>query len=552
MNKFDKPYRIQKTVDSKKNLELFDLVLKLDTHEISQFALNNQISLDITNEMGNSLVHEVINIDSRLATEHSKLNVIKFLYSNNADIDKPNKNNQTPLHLACSLQLKLIVNFLIDNNADINFKDNSGSNPLCYLLTGKYTSVDIYDVTEFIPHPKKVDFKLKEETIILKKKVWDLIQLPNIKQVLPMLETIKRTIGSIIIEDDEINSIQISTNNLITDLASQKELENNIPRIRDQIFENKNFIRRKINNLFQNFRDLDNLIIHPKTETSWSPLPEHNNSALIRDGEIKRVIKRDIENCQVTVNNLKSAFALMDTVSTMWNENGWEQMATDYINLINEKRQLNNNNNLNFGSVGPAATRYFRFNGTIQPSTIDDIHQKFKHPLALDNASSIIDFKNLKYVGGPRVMNITHDAPLIGVAPNQRPDYITEINNMMVNYNTEALILYLLSSPLSPARINAIVPLINAAANNAKLDTLIREIMQEANFVNGSINQYNAPVVFNAIATYDPLYSNDMRFYVILAYTAIFLPSEFDNIDNRITNYLNLPPPLLLILLLIF
>jgi len=542
MNKFDKPYRIQKTVDSKKNFELFDLILKLDTHEISQFALNNQISLDITNEMGNSLVHEVINIDSRLATEHSKLNVIKFLYLNNADIDKPNKNNQTPLHLACSLQLKLIVNFLIDNNADINFKDNSGSNPLCYLLTGKYTSVDIYDVTEFIPHPKKVDFKLKEETIILKKKVWDLIQLSNIKRVLPMLETIKRTIGSIIIEDDEINRIQISTNNLITDLASQKELENNIPRIREQIFENKNFIRRKINNLFQNFRDLDNLIIHPKTETSWSPLPEHNNSALIKDGEIKRVIKRDIENCQVTVNNLKSAFALMDTVSTMWNENGWERMASYYINLINQKRGLiPNNNDPNFVGVGPAATRYFRFNGTIQPGAIDDIHQNFKHPLALDNASSIIDFKNLKYVGGPRVMDITHDAPPIGGIENYR----AELYNMMGNYNTkEERILYLLSSPLFEARINAIVPLINAAANNAKLDTLIREIMQEANFVNGSINQYNAPVVFNAIAN-NALYSNDMRFYVILAYTAIFLPSEFDNIDNRITNYLNPPAPAL-------
>ena len=227
MNKFDKPYRIQKTIDSKKNLELFDLVSKLDTHEIQQFSLNNQISLDVTNEMGNSLVHEVINIDSRQATEHSKLNVIKFLHSNNADIDKPNKNNQTPLHFACSLQLKLIVEYLIQNEADINYEDNTGSNPLCYLLTGKNTSIDIYDVTEFIPYPKKVDFNLKEESLKLKKLVWNLIQKPNINRVLPMLETIRSTINSIIIEDDEINEIQRTTKNLITDLATQKELENN-------------------------------------------------------------------------------------------------------------------------------------------------------------------------------------------------------------------------------------------------------------------------------------------------------------------------------------
>ena len=63
-------------------------------------------------------------------------------------------------------------------------------------------TIDIYDVTEFIPYPKKVDFNLKEESLKLKKLVWNLIQdpnnlipNPNINRVLPMLETIKRTIN---------------------------------------------------------------------------------------------------------------------------------------------------------------------------------------------------------------------------------------------------------------------------------------------------------------------------------------------------------------------
>ena len=550
MNKFDKPYRIQKTVDSKKNLELFDLVSKLDTHEISQFALNNQISLDITNEMGNSLVHEVINIDSRLATEHSKLNVIRFLYSNNADIDKPNKNNQTPLHFACSLQLKLVVNFLIDNNADINFKDNSGSNPLCYLLTGKNTSVDIYDVTEFIPHPKKVDFKLKEETIILKKKVWRLMQedvFPdNIKYFLPILQTIKRTIDNIIIEDEEINNIQISTNNLITDLASQKELENNIPRIKDQIFENKNFIRRKINNLFQNFRDLDNLIIHPKTETSWSPLEEHNDSALIRDGKIKKIIKRDIENCKVDVDNLKAAFVLMDKIYNMWNENGWKEMVFNhYINAIDNKKGLiPNHDTQNFVRENlPGPNQYYKFSETIKPGSIDEIHQKFKHPLALDNASSIIDFKNLKYVGGPREIDIRYTYPPIPANVPQK--YARELTDIFQYNNEREQILYLLSSPLSQANIRAIVQAIDGVATNNKLLTLITRIMTNPDFINGQLNSQafntNIPIIY----TWDQLYTTDMRYYVILAYTAIFLPSEFDwdTIKNAINNYVNTNPP---------
>jgi len=34
MNKFDKPFRIIPSIDQKKNIELFNLVSKLDTHEI--------------------------------------------------------------------------------------------------------------------------------------------------------------------------------------------------------------------------------------------------------------------------------------------------------------------------------------------------------------------------------------------------------------------------------------------------------------------------------------------------------------------------------------
>jgi hypothetical protein len=47
---------------------------------------------------------------------------------------------------------------------------------------------------------------------------------------------------------------------------------------------------------------------------------------------------------------------------------------------------------------------------------------------------------------------------------------------------------------------------------------------------------------FSGMANYNQLYANDMRFYVILAYTAILLPSKFDNIENAVNLYLN--PPL--------
>ena len=138
MNKFDKPFRILPTFDQKKSIELFNLVSKLDTHEILQFSLINQVPLDVINGLGDSLIHEVINIDSKKASEHAKLNVIKFLVLNNVNPDRPNQNNQTPLHHACSLQLSLIVNYLLELRVDVNYKDNLGNTPFHYLLT-KYS-----------------------------------------------------------------------------------------------------------------------------------------------------------------------------------------------------------------------------------------------------------------------------------------------------------------------------------------------------------------------------------------------------------------------------
>jgi ankyrin repeat protein len=112
MNKFDKPYRIAPSFDSRKNIEMFDLASRLDTHEMLQHSLINQISFDIADEEANTLIHIVINVDSRKASQHSKLGVIKFLVNNGANPDKPNKYNQTPLHLACHYQYDLIVEYL--------------------------------------------------------------------------------------------------------------------------------------------------------------------------------------------------------------------------------------------------------------------------------------------------------------------------------------------------------------------------------------------------------------------------------------------------------
>ena len=320
MNRFDKPHRILPTINKDNNIELFNLVSKLDTHEILQFSLINQVPLDVENNMGESLIHVVINIDSKKASEHAKLNVIKFLVLNNVDPDKPNNNNQTPLHHACILQLELIVNYLLKLEVDVNYKDNLGNTPLHYLLTGKIKTIDnTSEVFDFVPPPKKVDTKLRDLTIDLKKSIWELIDEKSsakpsidIKEYLPMLETIKNTIDNIFIEESEIAKKKIDTKNLIAKLTSQVDSEDKLPEIKNHIQSNRKFITDKIKGLMGDLKDLENIKIHDNNETSWSPIS--GNESLITEGKIKKIIKKKITDQKDITNKLANDFIVIEDV----------------------------------------------------------------------------------------------------------------------------------------------------------------------------------------------------------------------------------------------
>ncbi len=508
MNRFDKPFRILPTFDAKKGIELFNLVSKLDTHEILQFSLINQIPLDLVNDQGESLIHEVINIDSKKASEHSKLNVIKFLVLNNVNPDKPNKNNQTPLHYACSLQLPLIVEYLLGLKVDVNYKDNMGNTPFHYLLTGKIKTIDnTSNVMEFVPPPKKVDTKLRDDTIELKKAVWKLIEgkvvsSSKIKNDLPVLETIQKTIDNLLIEEPEIVERQIITENLVVKLASQTGSESKLSEIQQNVEANRKFIADKIKELMGDLKDLPNLRIHSREETSWSPL--NTTEGLIVDGKIKKVIKNEIIKQEGLVNKLDNDFTLIDTMSNDWKDNGWgELVATHYFAQIGLD---------NFDKIG--TTNKYNYKGEHGLDQFNNIHNNFKHQQALDYASSIIDFKKLKYVGGPRHIKV--------VTGNN-----TELQDLLdtSKFSDESQqILYLLGSPLQQATINTFGTDYDLLTNIGTFDGIV-DFSTQANW-------------FTTTALSAQL-QDDMKFYVILAYIAIMRPYEFLQISSINSGTLN-------------
>lgn len=161
INKFDKIYNPPIFVDNSKRLEIFNIINTLNTSDLLQYSLINKLSLNQCNDNDDNLIHVVIKMDDKKITEIGKLNIIKFLIQNNVYPDKPNKNNNTPLHLACELQYYHITKYLLDIGVNSNFTDNEGNTPFHYLLTGCIKLVELDNsIKDFIPKTQNRNIKI--------------------------------------------------------------------------------------------------------------------------------------------------------------------------------------------------------------------------------------------------------------------------------------------------------------------------------------------------------------------------------------------------------
>jgi hypothetical protein len=384
MNKFDRPYRYLPTHDPKKVLELFNLVENLDTSELLHYSLSNQIPFDVIYEdNGNSLIHIVVKMDKRKTNEISKLNVIKFLFQNGANPDTPNKMNQTPLHLACQYQLPIIVKYLLDINVNPNYTDNLGLYPFHYLFFGEIKPVVNTKVLDFVQPPKegKVDFIDNETIIKIKIELYELIKDDE------SLKIIKASIGDLIkftkpLEDKYGKVMELY--NTLKDPSKVKSRD-----ILDAIKLYNNQIYQKIKEKFNNFKDLSELNIHKGSKLeSWKPNGIGDEDYfLIKNYDFKKEIKKNI---LLLIDGIKLGYA-----------NYNEQLDTN----------SDDDNNL--------------------------------HPLAIDEASSIIDFDNNFYLGGARKIVIreiytgnSDNANYTGLK-NNNIDYILHV---LDKYNSDIII----------------------------------------------------------------------------------------------------------------
>lgn len=526
MNKFDKPFTYIPTYDPKKGLELFNIVSNLDTHELLQFSLVNQIPLDFTNNDGECLIHHVINIDSRKASEHAKLNVIKFLVQNKVNPDQPNKNNQTPLHLACGLQLPLIVEYLLSIGVNPNYQDNMGLTPFHYLLTGYIKNTDSSsDVLDFVPPPKKVDTRNVEQLKDFKTRLWNLINDPSFKDNMPMLETINKTVDSILTEDDDIAKRQIETKNLIVKLATQTTSADPLPEIKQTIGISKKVITDKILKLFNNLEDLKNLEIHNKEpDLSWSPFNDPTQ-ALIKNGNTKKVIKKEMTSIRNSIVTACNKFKVNPSMNIPY----FKELLLDEIIMY-----LKSQNALALGP-GRAIAANTNYSGNYDPNSAISLNQLFdvfKSDLAVDYASDIIDFEYKKFFGGSREYEIKY--PGTGSDKDIWDELVNDVldNNKDWNDNHGRLLLLLGAPIIKPSILNQDISTLD------KLCVLIdrhqggpTQALQDMH-VNGNWFAHSTHAIgaFNPHTGPTDQLITDMKMYLILAYTAITDPLKMSNL----------------------
>lgn len=386
---YSAPYRPVITTSKEKVDSLFSFMNSMDTQQIKQFSMVNNIPLNINDINGENLIHKAINIDNILKKEVHRLNIIKFLVQNDVNPDKPNKENQTPLHLACKGQYVDIVNYLISLEVNLNYQDNYGSTPFHYALQGQLKLIEPNKTRkDFIIPQKKVDKKRQEKILEIKKDIWELIKDE------PFINSIKNTVENSIYGDDIIKNKAIEVYKKIYDRAIKNERDNYLKSVKEDIVVFQSIIKDAIKKTWSNFKDSEDIEIHTIEPNSY--IFNDTKLSTLKNTNVKDKIKDDIKNikddikeiCKKNHNNLGSVDIKSDNLKTI---------SVIYNNEI--KLFIKNDNGYYL------VAEKFDYK---KEKDWNDCCVQYLHSNAMDFADNIIDWDELTFMGGSREITFTN------------------------------------------------------------------------------------------------------------------------------------------------
>ena len=407
----NQPYKPNLTIPKEKIDTLFSLINRMDTQEIKQFSMVNNVPLNVSDTNGENLIHKAINIENILKKEFHRLNIIKFLIQNDVNPDKPNKENQTPLHLACKMQYADIVKYLIETGVNVNYQDNYGSTPFHYALQGQIKLLESdKEIKDFIPPQKNVDTKKKEKLLEIKKDIWKLIKNNN------FIKSIEETINSTIF-DDEIKNYSIELYKKISTKITETEEINYLKSIKEEFDIFKNKIKIIVEEKWSNFPLLSDIIIHKKEKHSYDF--NGNDLSFLKNINVREQIQSEIKN------NKKKIKEICKEIYT--------NVINDPFDINAENTKIINNLYLDFYKKHPEHFDELIIpivvfppivpqpNETLKVINVPISNKKFLNDWnnfnetnifdenAVDYADNIIDWEKLTFMGGSREINIIND-----------------------------------------------------------------------------------------------------------------------------------------------
>lgn len=385
---FNQPYRPKLEYPKEKVEGLFNLISNMDTQQIKQYAIINSISLNVE-EMttGDNLIHKVLNSNNMMKKEFHRLNVIKFLVQNDVNPDKPNKENQTPLHLACKHQHFSIVEFLINLGVDVNYRDNSGFTALHYALQGR---IELYsetkEIKDFISKPTKISFDKKQKLIELKKQLWELLK------TYPFLELLSNTINNSIFSDKKIKTLAYDLGKKISENALKLDVNPKFMRESTEVTRNEieNIIKKKWNG----FPELNELEIHEKDANSW--VIPNNNLSPLKDINIESNIKKLAKNSKENIKRLCQSINYKKYEIIDDYEKEIKKIFKTFIERNSDKFESKKISRTDLWYIPEDTVEYNweKYNNSIMSSK------------SVDFADNIIDWDDLTFLGGSRKIKI--------------------------------------------------------------------------------------------------------------------------------------------------
>ena len=265
-------------------IEIINASSNLNTQELQDAMTRLNIPINIKDQFGNNLIHLTLLNESKQRNELNRLNFIKFLVNNNVNPDAPNKNNNTPLHLAAKLQFKDIIEYLLKLGVDPNYKDSIGNTPFHYFLNGrlkKFKSKHVYNLVQ--PSSSKFDNEPLSEEIVkkleeLSKKIEEKLQGKS------EIKAVEKTIKNSFI-------FNLETKNAIENF-NDRDFKDSSKSLTDKLLPYYNKIISEIFNMWDKFFINTETVINFKSKKD------------IHD-DIKRVVEDSVEDIVLGIDKLE-------------------------------------------------------------------------------------------------------------------------------------------------------------------------------------------------------------------------------------------------------